>query len=73
MRRLLRLGCALGATLNPPPVDLTRLRSADGGPARREEIAIVIDGRRTVRAHGEGAMPVWGWILVPDESNPELR
>ena len=36
-------------------------------------MARVIDGRSTFRAHGDGQMPVWGWIFVPDEPDPERR
>ena len=43
--------------LSPSPTDLTRLRS--GVP----ELMKVIDGRRTVRAHGTAAMPVWGEVF----------
>jgi mono/diheme cytochrome c family protein len=41
----------------PPPTDLTR--SAMSVP----ELMKVIDGRRTVRAHGDAAMPVWGEVF----------
>ena len=59
--------------LNPRPPDLTRLEDPAGGPVRVEALARVIDGRRTLRAHGEGEMPVWGWVLVADVPDPELR
>ena len=42
------------ASLTPPPTDLTRL-----GTGVRELMG-AIDGRRTIRAHGTAAMPVWG-------------
>lgn len=61
------------ALLDPPPPDLTRLRGPDGGPVRIEDLERVIDGRRRVRAHGEGKMPVWGRNLVSNEPNLELR
>jgi mono/diheme cytochrome c family protein len=43
--------------LCPPPPDLTRVRS--GIP----ELMRQIDGRRTIRAHGSAAMPVWGEVF----------
>jgi mono/diheme cytochrome c family protein len=47
----------VAAALSPPPADLTR------STARIPELMRVIDGRRTVRAHGTAAMPVWGEIF----------
>jgi mono/diheme cytochrome c family protein len=44
-------------SLAPSPTDLTRL---DAGAA---ELMEWIDGRRTVRAHGTAAMPVWGELF----------
>lgn len=49
-------GPAAGA-LTPPPTDLAT-SSMDVA-----ELMRVIDGRRTVRAHGTGAMPVWGTVF----------
>lgn len=49
-------GPAAGA-LNPRPTDLTK--SALG----LSDLMKVIDGRRTVRAHGNAAMPVWGHVF----------
>jgi len=46
-------GPAAGA-LQPPPSDLTK------STLNLAELMRVIDGRRTVRAHGDGSMPVWG-------------
>ncbi len=45
------------AALQPPPTDLTR------STLGLAELMKVIDGRRTVRAHGTGAMPVWGLVF----------
>lgn len=45
------------AGLTPPPTDLTRLA------ADVPELMKAIDGRRTVRAHGTAAMPVWGVVF----------
>lgn len=46
-------GPAAGA-MQPPPSDLTK------STLNLAELMRVIDGRRTVRAHGDGSMPVWG-------------
>jgi mono/diheme cytochrome c family protein len=46
-----------GAALCPKPSDLTRLDSDVGDLMRH------IDGRRTIRAHGTAAMPVWGMVF----------
>lgn len=46
-------GPAAGA-MHPPPSDLTK------STLNLAELMRVIDGRRTVRAHGDGSMPVWG-------------
>ena len=43
--------------LCPPPSDLTRLESSEADLMRQ------IDGRRTIRAHGTAAMPVWGEVF----------
>jgi len=43
--------------LDPRPADLTRLQS------KTPELMRQIDGRRTIRAHGTAAMPVWGEVF----------
>jgi hypothetical protein len=45
------------AALSPPPTDLTK------SDLSLPELMKVIDGRRTVRAHGTAAMPVWGEVF----------
>jgi hypothetical protein len=45
-------------SLTPRPTDLTR---SSAGVA---ELMRVIDGRRTVRAHGSSDMPVWGEVFM---------
>jgi mono/diheme cytochrome c family protein len=45
------------AALSPSPPDLTRVTSDI------PELMRWIDGRRTVRAHGTAAMPVWGEVF----------
>ena len=59
--------------MSTPPPDLTHLRGPTGGTVRVEDLVRVIDGRRTLRAHGDGEMPVWGWELLADLPDPETR
>jgi mono/diheme cytochrome c family protein len=49
--------------LAPRPSDLTRLQARLGGAYSLDQIMRAIDGRRTVRAHGTSAMPVWGQLF----------
>jgi mono/diheme cytochrome c family protein len=49
-------GPAAGA-LVPPPTDLTK------SCLPRAALMRVIDGRRTIRAHGDAKMPVWGRVF----------
>lgn len=49
-------GPAAGA-LVPPPTDLTK------STLNVAELMRVIDGRRTIRAHGSDTMPVWGRVF----------
>jgi mono/diheme cytochrome c family protein len=58
---------------DPPPVDLTRLQGLDGAPPSLERLTRVIDGRRTIRAHEEDGMPIWGEQLVATEPNSGRR
>jgi mono/diheme cytochrome c family protein len=58
---------------SPRPPDLRHLRGPAGGAVRVEDLVRVIDGRRTLRAHGASGMPVWGWELVADVPDPEIR
>lgn len=46
--------------LKVSPTDLTRLAASRQGRFPRTEVYEAIDGRREVRGHGPGAMPVWG-------------
>lgn len=59
--------------VSPPPPDLTHLVAARGEAPHLDELTRVIDGRRTLRAHGEGPMPVWGEALVADVPDATMR
>lgn len=52
--------------LQPKPTDLTQLAKKNGGDFPFMMVAEGIDGTKTVRAHGDPAMPVWGEIFRSD-------
>jgi len=52
-----------GTFMRPKPTDLTELAREHGGEFPFQHVMEIIDGRRTVRAHGDPVMPVWGEVL----------
>jgi mono/diheme cytochrome c family protein len=56
-----------GTFMRPKPADLTAIAKENGGKFPVERTMDVIDGRHTVRAHGDPDMPVWGGA-IPRES-----
>jgi mono/diheme cytochrome c family protein len=50
----------VGEALRTRPPDLTLLAKNNGGVFPAEVLYQIIDGRRTLRAHGNYEMPVWG-------------
>ena len=52
-----------GTFMRPKPIDLTQLATRNGGQFPFEETIRIIDGRSTIRAHGDSDMPVWGEVL----------
>jgi len=48
------------AALRTRPSDLRRLAKMNDGVFPQKVLETVIDGRRTIRAHGNFEMPVWG-------------
>jgi mono/diheme cytochrome c family protein len=50
----------LAEDLRTPPADLTRITARHGGAFPEPLVAEIIDGRRRIRGHGPGNMPVWG-------------
>ena len=46
--------------LRRPPGDLTRLALGNDGVFPEDRLVRIIDGRQTVRTHGNSDMPVWG-------------
>jgi hypothetical protein len=47
--------------MRPKPANLTQIAKKNAFPALRT--MEIIDGRKTVRAHGDPDMPVWGEVL----------
>ena len=48
------------AAMRTRPPDLRRLAKSNDGVFPDKVLATVIDGRKTIRAHGTFEMPVWG-------------
>jgi mono/diheme cytochrome c family protein len=46
--------------LNVPPADLTGIAARNHGVFPGDVIHLIVDGRRTLRTHGDSAMPIWG-------------
>lgn len=49
--------------LQPKPPDLTVLAKKNDGQFPHMRVMRIIDGRDTLRAHGDAAMPVWGEVF----------
>ena len=52
-----------GTVMRPKPADLTQIAKQNHGDFPFLRVVDIIDGRNTVRAHGDPNMPVWGEIL----------
>ena len=51
----------------PKPPDLTQLARKASGKFPFYDVVQRIDGRETLRAHGDAAMPVWGVVFQAEE------
>jgi mono/diheme cytochrome c family protein len=60
----------VSSLLEPKPTDLTQLAKKAGGEFPFYEVMRTIDGRETVRAHGDPAMPVWGELFAREAGPP---
>ena len=49
--------------LRPRPTDLTQIAKKAGGTYSSAHVVQLIDGTKTVRAHGDPDMPVWGEVF----------
>lgn len=63
----------LAGELKVPPADLTGIAQRRAGAFPEVELAEIIDGRRPVRGHGGGEMPVWGRALGWNVADPKAR
>jgi mono/diheme cytochrome c family protein len=52
-----------GTFMRPKPIDLTKIAKKSGGDFPSLRVVETIDGRNTIRAHGNPDMPVWGEIF----------
>jgi mono/diheme cytochrome c family protein len=50
----------LATMLTKRPADLTQIARRSGGTFSPEMVARIIDGRKPIRGHGGGEMPIWG-------------
>lgn len=53
--------------MQPKPPDLTQLARKHSGKFPFYEVIRLVDGRETVRAHGDSDMPVWGEVFHAEE------
>jgi mono/diheme cytochrome c family protein len=61
-----------GTFMRPKPADLTQIAKQNGGQFPARKTMEIIDGRTTVRAHGDPDMPVWGEIFQ-DQASWDVR
>jgi len=59
--------------LKTPPPNLTLLAKNNGGVFPTEVLYRIIDGRRTIRAHGTYDMPVWGFVFQRSDTEDALK
>jgi mono/diheme cytochrome c family protein len=50
----------------PKPTDLTQIAKINGGQFPATRMMQAIDGTKTIRAHGDPDMPVWGEVFRDD-------
>jgi mono/diheme cytochrome c family protein len=59
--------------LRTKPSDLTLIAERNGGVFPADVLYRIIDGRRTIRAHGTFEMPVWGPVFLRAGSEDDVR
>jgi mono/diheme cytochrome c family protein len=57
-----------GTFMRPKPIDLTQLAKENKGDFPFMKVMEIIDGRNSVRAHGDPEMPVWGEVFADHSS-----
>jgi mono/diheme cytochrome c family protein len=63
----------IASLMRPKPPDLTQLSKKAGGTFPYHQVMRTIDGRETVRAHGDSDMPVWGTLFTEEEGESPQR
>jgi mono/diheme cytochrome c family protein len=58
----------LSTELRTKPPDLTLIARRNDGVFPADFLYRIIDGRKTIRAHGTYEMPVWGLLLLGNDS-----
>jgi len=61
----------LRQALKSNPADLTVLANKNNGVFPVNAVFDVVDGRKSVSAHGTRDMPIWGFRYMPSPNNPE--
>ena len=61
----------MASELRRAPSDLTLIAARRGGTFPRQEISEIVDGRRPLRSHGPGNMPVWGRHFERSTTSPD--
>jgi mono/diheme cytochrome c family protein len=59
--------------LRTTPTDLTLIAKRNGGVFPADVLYRIIDGRKTIRAHGTYEMPVWGFVFLRSDSEDAAR
>jgi mono/diheme cytochrome c family protein len=49
--------------LNVPPANLTMIAARNRGVFPTELVEQIVEGRRSVKTHGDSAMPIWGDVF----------
>ena len=62
-----------GTFMRPKPTDLTQIAKNNKGEFSFMRVMQSIDGRATVRAHGDPQMPVWGEVFTTEANSPTSR
>jgi len=55
-------------TMRPKPSNLTQLAKQHGGTFPSAQVKDIIDGRKSVAAHGSATMPVWGQVFSREQA-----
>ncbi len=61
----------VASALRTPVSDLRTLAKTNGGVFPEKVLQTIIDGRKTIRAHGNFEMPVWGRELPQSAADGE--